>query len=79
MVTGIQCSLALWGGIRRDFAAWGGVFQRSFQQICRPGVYYRGWIRHRERNGLLKWDFILASPPANGDAWHGPGVPAAKR
>ena len=64
----------------KGFCSLGGVFQRSFQRICRPGVYYTGWIIHRERNGSLKWDLILASPPANvGDAWHAPGMPAAKR
>lgn len=63
----------------KGFCSLRGVFQRSFQRICRPDVYYTCWIIHRVRNGSLKWDCILASPPANvGDAWHAPGMPAAK-
>lgn len=71
--------LGIAGRNLKGFCSLRGVFQRSFQRICRPDVYYTCWIIHRVRNGSLKWDCILASPPANvGDAWHAPGMPAAK-
>lgn len=64
----------------KGICSLGGIFQRCFQRICRPGVNYTGWIIHRERNDSLKLDCILVSPPANiGDGWHARGMPAAKR
>lgn len=72
--------LGVLGRTLKGICSLGGIFQRCFQRICRPGVNGTGGIIHRERNDTLKSDCILVSPPANvGDAWHARGMPAAKR
>lgn len=63
--------MVLQGGIRRDFAAQGGVFQRSFpkdlQRLC---VLHRLDYTQGE-NSSLNWDFILAIlSDSVGETWH---------